>query len=66
MVRNNPEINLVLSDVMMEGTSGYDLLVRCAARRPPAAPRPHDALRSLSHTRPRAALAHTPPKTPRP
>ena len=32
MVRNFPEINLVLSDVMMEGASGYDLLVRCERR----------------------------------
>lgn len=28
MVRSQPEINLVLSDVMMEGTSGYELLCR--------------------------------------
>jgi len=27
-VRAQPEINLVLSDVMMEGASGYDLLCR--------------------------------------
>ena len=31
--RQYPEINLVLSDVMMEGTSGYDLLVRIRSLR---------------------------------
>ena len=33
MVRAHPEINLVLSDVMMEGTSGYELLCRIRAFR---------------------------------
>jgi len=33
MVRAHPEINLVLSDVMMEGTSGYELLCRIRAIR---------------------------------
>lgn len=33
LVRAHPEINLVLSDVMMEGISGYDLLCRIRAIR---------------------------------
>ena len=33
LVRKQPDINLVLSDVMMEGTSGYDLLCRIRAIR---------------------------------
>ena len=33
LVRAQPEINLVLSDVMMEGASGYDLLCRIRAIR---------------------------------
>ena len=33
MIRAHPEINLVLSDVMMEGNSGYDLLCRIRAVR---------------------------------
>ena len=33
MVRAQPEINLVLTDVMMEGTTGYELLCRIRALR---------------------------------
>ena len=52
MIKASPEINLVLSDVMMEGTSGFQLLCSIRAIKSSVAVRDHPRHTSAAHATP--------------
>ena len=63
MIKASPEINLVLSDVMMEGTSGFQLLCSIRAIKSSVAVSDHPRHASAAHATPDLTHPASPPPT---